>query len=397
MSQARTICRTVLLAGVVSVVSASAQEPRIDFERARVLQQRQRAGETLTAEERVYLEKARAARQEQPRGKSANRPVPADRGAAPKPRESLGLRPVDEFGPSDTYKGYSGGLYGEGRNEPPLAHRAAAMEAARSIRPLGPDGSPDPDGKIVLISNGMSNTTREFQVFVTMARQEPEINPRLVVVDCAQGGQEAGDWARSADRFRRETRDPWEVQAERLRQAGVTPAQVQVVWMKQARRQPASLGEFPKHAQVLQADQAEVLRHLKRAFPNLKLAYLSSRIYAGYAGTQQNPEPYAYESAWANQWLIQQQISGDPALNFDASRGEVKAPVILWGPYLWADGVKGRRSDDLVYGRSDLVADGTHPSEGGTRKVSQQLLSFFKRDPTSRPWFVKDGSSGATR
>ena len=397
MLQASTSCRNALLVCVVLVVSASAQEPRIDFDRARVLQQRQRAGETLTEAERGYLEKARAARQAQPRGEPANRPVPAERGVTPMPRESLGLRPIDEFGPGETYEGYSGGLYGEGRNEPPPAHRAAAMEAARSIRPLGPDGSPDPDGKIVLISNGMSNTTREFQVFVKMAGQDPELNPRLLVVDCAQGGQEAGDWARSADRFRQQKRDPWEVQAERLRQAGVTPAQVQVVWMKQARRQPAKLGEFPKHAQALQADQAEVLQRLKQAFPNLKLAYLSSRIYAGYAGTQQNPEPYAYESAWANQWLIQQQISGDPALNFNPAKGVVKAPVILWGPYLWADGVKGRRSDDLVYVRSDLVADGTHPSEGGTRKVSQQLLSFFKRDPTSRPWFVKDGSSGATR
>ena len=84
-------------------------------------------------------------------------------------------------------------------------------------------------------------------------------------------------------------------------------------------------------------------------------------------------------------------------LNPDPSKGEVKAPVILWGPYLWADGVKGRRSDDLVYVRSDLVRDGTHPSESGERKVSQQLLTFFKSDPTSRPWFVKDESSRPTR
>src|SRR3954452_22720872 len=106
MLQARTTCWTALLVGVVLVVSASAQEPRIDFDKARVLLQRQRAGETLTEEERAYLEKARAVRQAQPRDKQANRPTPADRGATPKPRESLGLRPVDEFGPGETYEGY---------------------------------------------------------------------------------------------------------------------------------------------------------------------------------------------------------------------------------------------------------------------------------------------------
>ena len=136
--------------------------------------------------------------------------------------------------------------------------------------------------------------------------------------------------------------------------------------MKQARRQPASLGEFPTYP-AAPGRSGGGAAALKQAFPNLKLAYLSSRIYAGFAGTPQNPEPYAYESAWANQWLIQP-IAGDPALNFDASRGEVKFPVILWGPYLWADGVKGRRSDDLVYVRSDLVGDGTHPSASGRER-----------------------------
>jgi hypothetical protein len=65
----------------------------------------------------------------------------------------------------------------------------------------------------------------------------------------------------------------------------------------------------------------------------------------------------------------------------------VKAPLLLWGPYLWADGVTPRKSDKLVYTREDLAGDGTHPSETGRRKVAELMLKFYKDDPLSSPWF----------
>ena len=121
-----------------------------------------------------------------------------------------------------------------------------------------------------------------------------------------------------------------------------------------------------------------MLQHAKSRFPNLRIAYLSSRIYGGYATTPLNPEPYAYESAFAARWLIQKQIAGDRELQFDDRGGAAKAPLLLWGPYLWADGVKGRKSDKLVYRRDDLAQDGTHPSQAGREKVAQLMLEFFK-------------------
>src|SRR5208337_3736325 len=102
-----------------------------------------------------------------------------------------------------------------------------------------------------------------------------------------------------------------------------------------------------------------------------------------------NPEPYAYESAFAVRWLIEDQIGGKRHLNCDPDRGEVTAPLLLWGPYLWADGVKGRKVDDLIWKREDLGGDGTHPSPSGQRKVAGLLLCFFKTDATAKPWFVK--------
>ena len=68
---------------------------------------------------------------------------------------------------------------------------------------------------------------------------------------------------------------------------------------------------------------------------------------------------------------------------------DVKTPLLLWGPYLWADGTTGRKSDGLVWERQDLAGDGTHPSQSGRKKVADMLLKFFKTDTTTKPWFVR--------
>ena len=67
---------------------------------------------------------------------------------------------------------------------------------------------------------------------------------------------------------------------------------------------------------------------------------------------------------------------------------------MLWGPYLWADGVKARKADGLVWEREDLAGDGTHPSPSGRRKVAELLLRFFKTDPTAKGWFVRTATTG---
>ena len=65
------------------------------------------------------------------------------------------------------------------------------------------------------------------------------------------------------------------------------------------------------------------------------------------------------------------------------------APYLCWGPYLWADGLNPR-SDGFTWACSDVLAtDFTHPSSTGIGKVADQLLAFFKTDPTATPWFLK--------
>ena len=286
-------------------------------------------------------------------------------GAQPRPgiraqgRDTTGLVPVTEMGEAQ-YKGQAGGLYGGGQNVPPEAQAKAAQEQTALIRPLDPNGAPAEAGVIALISIGMSNTTQEFSTFKKLADADPNKSPHVVLVDCAQGGMAARQWAHPEIVIAQNRPSPWAVLDQRLQKARVEPNQVQVVWLKQAEMNPGQYGAFPAHAQTLRDNMAIILRELKIRFPNLRIAYLSSRIYAGYAGSALNPEPYAYESAFAVRWLIEDQIRGDAELNYAPARGEVKAPLLLWGPYLWANGITPRQSDGLVWNLEDLRS-GWHP------------------------------------
>jgi hypothetical protein len=117
-------------------------------------------------------------------------------------------------------------------------------------------------------------------------------------------------------------------------------------------------------------------------FPNLALIYLSSAPYQGYLARETHPEPYAYEGAFG----VRQRI-----LNQPAATG--RSPVLLWGPYFWADGVVPRR-DGLSWQRDDYQPDGVHPTSRGAAKAAGLLWSFFTTDPTARPWFTGAAGSG---
>jgi len=364
---------------LITAFQAIAQQGDIDWNRAKQLRQRGIQGEKLTEEEQSYLQRAIELRQKQK--PQQRRPVEI--------KPPVGLNPLTDM--NDGYKGQDGGLYGGGKNEPPQEHLEAALQQAKLIQPLDADGKPSDNGKIVMISVGMSNTTQEFSAFVRLANADPAKSPKVVIVDGAQGGMDAKAWAVSGRPDRTGSRNPWEVLDDRLQLADVSDEQVQVAWVKQARIAPGSIGEFPKHAEEMKGHMVTILNMLKERFPNLRIAYLSSRIYAGYAKSTLNPEPYAYESAFVVRWLIQDQIKGEPSLNYDPPKRPVKSPLLLWGPYLWADGEKGRKIDDLVWKPEDLGPDGTHPSDSGRRKVAELLLDFVKTDSTAKVWFLQGG------
>jgi hypothetical protein len=300
----------------------------------------------------------------------------------PPPVDTSKLKPLTELG-TGRHQGFEGGLYPGGKNERPAAHEKAGLALAKKIQPLDRQGKPSANGKIVLLSVGMSNTTQEFSGFKRLANDDDSKNPRLVIVDGAQGSMTAAV-IQHPDRGR--GKDFWEEVDERLRDAGVTRQQVQVAWIKEADAGPRD--PFPKHAQTLRAELGRIVRLMHERFPNLKIVYLSSRICAAFAKTRLNPEPFAYETGFAVKWLIEEQLKGDMDLNYDPHVGKVQAPWLSWGPYLWTNGV-AKRTDGLTYVQPDFGPDGTHPSASGVAKVARQLLDFFKTDATARPWFVR--------
>ncbi|MCA9922179.1 MAG: hypothetical protein KC421_07400 [Anaerolineales bacterium] len=268
-----------------------------------------------------------------------------------------GLMPLNDLG-SDSYQGFQGGLYPGGTNAAPADYLNRAMQAVNNINTNEP---------FVLLSIGMSNTMREFETFQQVADADTRKNPNLIIINGAQTSQ---DSATISD----PNADYWAGVDSKLTQIRLTPDDVRVVWLKEAHARPDL--PFPQDAQQLQAETAAIIDILNTRYPNLEIIYLSSRIYAGYATNDLNPEPYAYQGGFAVKWLIEEKMS-DP---------QYTGPALLWGPYMWADGLTPR-SDGLTWACDDFKNDMTHPSELGKAKVANLLLDFFTTDETA-VWFT---------
>ncbi len=307
--------------------------------------------------------------------------------------------PLNELLNGATYQGFTGGLYPNGSNTMPSAHFQAGSASAAAIRPLDVAGNPSPSGKYVLMSIGMSNTTQEFcsqssaepcgsWTFMGKAAADATVNKTtLAIVNGARGGQTAASWDSPTDLNYDRIRD------EVLTPKGLSEKQVQILWLKVANAGPTvSLPNANADAYQLKASIGAILRAAKVRYPNLKQAFLSSRIYAGYATVALNPEPYAYESGFAAKWLIEAQIRQTLQGTIDPLAGDLSynsgaAPWVAWGPYPWANGLT-RRSDGLVWEQANFEADGTHPGQSGENKVATLLMNFFKNSTHTRCWFL---------
>lgn len=313
--------------------------------------------------------------------------------------DHLDIEPLNDLG-SGLYLGqYQGGLYRGGANAPPIGHETEGLLRAAAIEPLDALGRPDPEGRYILMSIGMSNTTQEYcggqsssncreWSFMGQAADDPRVNHEsLVLIDGAAGGQAADAWespnSPNYDRIRDQILIP----------RGLSELQVQVLWIKLANRRPSrSLPDPEADAFVLMRRIGNTLRACKTRYPNLSIVFLSSRIYAGYAEgvSDLNPEPYAYEAAFTMKWLIEAQVTQMESGAIDPNAGDLDyttvAPWIAWGPYLWADGVRPR-SDGLTWLCADFAPDGTHPSASGQEKVGTMLLNFMLTSPFAVDWF----------
>src|SRR5215467_4674815 len=157
----------LLVIAVVSLLYAQTPEERKRFQE---IQQKHNRGEAISDEDMKFA-KSMMARMKQQQAKTGVNPENAEWAKTHPPRDTTGLVPLTDLG-KGVYQGFEGGLYPGGGNEPPAAHLKAGLKIAKTIVPLDADGKPSPDGKVVLLSCGMSNTTMEFSVFQKKAADD---------------------------------------------------------------------------------------------------------------------------------------------------------------------------------------------------------------------------------
>jgi hypothetical protein len=302
---------------------------------------------------------------------------------------AIALVPLTDLGTAEYAYGYLGGLYEDGSNTTPSDHLAAGLRRAALITPR--------DGKIVFLSVGFGETERIFDAFTAMTRDDPRVDRQVVFVNGAREGADSQRWiAPMSDANFNRIRD------NILTPAGLSEKQVQVAWVQMVTNSPSrALPPQDSDAYRLKGAIAAALRELKARYPNLQIAYLSSRVYGGYATTSWNPEPFAYETALSNRWVIMGQITTMRVGSlWDSRIGDVnyetgKVPWVAWGPYLWADGTMPR-SDGLTWQRDDFEADGEHVSAKGAGKAARLLFDFLMHEPTAS-WFRVTARSRAVR
>ncbi|HKS81042.1 MAG TPA: hypothetical protein VJR23_06010 [Candidatus Acidoferrales bacterium] len=328
-----------------------------------------------------------------------------------------------------TYNSFPGGLYENCSNTVPADHDADGLNIVTQIQPLDVNGNPSPTGKVIFISMGMSNAQNEFAGFLTNASKNKAVNhTTLSLSNGAASNMDACFWfpATGGPSCLPSSPNNYDRIARTLPTRGLSMNQVQVAWLKEANGrvhtyergcQPEGTLCVPlcdptvtgcvnsvsnTDAVNLEWELGNDVRAAKQRWPNLKMVFLTSRIYAGYAlPSAGSPEPYAYETGFAVQWLIEAQIvqmrTGviDPIAG-DLNYNDGTAPWLAWGPYFWADG-PNPRSDGLVWcdgalspnppcnGEVDFEADGQHPTS--VNKQVNMMLNFFLNSPYTKPWF----------
>jgi hypothetical protein len=300
---------------------------------------------------------------------------------------STGNIPITEIGPG-LFMGYQGGLYPGGSNTMPSAHALAGKSIGNSIKPLNEAGEVDFEtGKLVFVSFGASTAGNTFNTFKSTVNSTPDLyNPCLKFVNLCMGGKGLESMIPPQNKFY------WSYLSDSLMiDADITAEQVQIGWIKTASKDD-SIPEFPLQADSLYAKFIPSIQRIKEYFPNIKILYISSHAYGGYAGEFSDNadlagEPAAYYGGFAVKWVVEDQIEGSPELVY--SGPDANSPWLSWGPYFWADGLTPRVADGLTWECTDYETDGGgfHLSEDGKMKESDMLIDFLYNNSSSKKWF----------
>jgi hypothetical protein len=333
--------------------------------------------------------------------------------------------PLTDFSSGEAYLNFFPGLLYNGSNTPDAGHDNDGQTAASLVQPLDRSGNVAVDGKIGWLGIGGTNMTTELctgsgissdtvgqcepDTFFDQANKLSNLNPSLVLADCAATGLAASNWLNLAS-------GGWtNCLGRRLPAFGLTPSQVEVVVISDddgltttQSLTAASCRTRPQQgidpdACVYESNIAQLVRLLKTQFPNLKQIFLEPRSYCGDGPS----EPLCYEEGFALKWLIQSQVDqveGTPNLAGanDALAGDVSYPSAAWmdwGPYLWGAGATPRL-DGQSWPPNNFEFDGSSTSQCqfygincGRQHDADLMMAFYAASPYTKPWFLTTPST----
>ena len=296
---------------------------------------------------------------------------------------------------TEPYKGEDGGLYGGGKNEPPAEHLAAHLKEVGQHRAFAMQRRQTGRRRQDWLHYDRVLQLRPSNRWISSALRtaDPQKASNVVIVNGCIGGRSAVMWAwdgadilPKAEQERLDARrwicctcprakrkstvrtcekDTWPTlaQAYRRRQPVAPRSKCRCAGSSTSKPTPSRLVNSRRTCAGLAG------RHHRHPATSRGIITPTSascicraaRSVVGQVATAAVPEPYAYESGFGTRWVVQSQIKGDAQLNFDPARGEVKAPFVLWGPYLWAQGDTPRKLDGLTWTQNDVRPDQLHP------------------------------------
>lgn len=287
-----------------------------------------------------------------------------------------------------TFRGFSGGLYGNGSNIPPTDHAMAVESAVQSLRRLNANGTPDNNGKIVMIGVGASNPRTEFDEFIRNYASYSDKNSSLVLINTCIGGQ-------GIQKMNVQTDNYWKQAQKIIEDSNYTKQQVQIAWIETENTQQADT-VFPRAPLSLAKEYQQLLATLRKEFPQLKLCYLSARGYAGWVSNNQTVGkgllfPRDYYNGWAIRFLLDSIMTnkGDYAY---AGKDAV-IPLATWGSYLWSNGEQKRKDGFSLDCETDIGPDGLHLTAAGERKMGYLLFDSFMANTSAKSWFTATKTS----
>lgn len=284
--------------------------------------------------------------------------------------------PLNDLG-TDKYRGYPGGLYPGGANEPSGTYADDLMATAQSIVPLNLHGEPDPYGKIVFISMGVSTGGKNMEALITKTVNSTDTNPYLYLINCNQGAGGAG-LTNIMDPL-----DPYWLRVNHTIENKTSYKQVQVLYLETDDPTVTAWPDKPLH---VKNNLQVALRVMKDKFSNLKIVYVLGRTRTFPGVREWNVEPGPYYFGWACKWAIEDQMNGVDGTSYKGDNPV--APMLAWGFYQWADTIP-RKTDGFSW-HSYLTSDALHATPEGQDTLSGRFQRFLLTDKYASTWYARN-------